>query len=89
MQAMLEERGQAVAPGAPADVPMARAGGHTARALDLPANRTPVCLPAYAPAPSAIERGWLHLASASSRGVSGRAATTSRPLRRRLRRPAR
>jgi DDE superfamily endonuclease len=46
MQAMLAELGQAVAPGAHAVVLMDRAGWHTARELDLPANLTPVFLPA-------------------------------------------
>jgi transposase len=61
MQAMLEELGQAVAPGAHAVVLMDRAGWHTARALDPPANLTPVFLPAYAPELNAIERVWLYL----------------------------
>jgi hypothetical protein len=61
MQAMLDELGQAVAPGAHAVVLMDRAGWHTARDLDLPANLTPVFLPAYSPELNAIERVWLYL----------------------------
>jgi hypothetical protein len=61
MQAMLDELGQAVAPGAHAVVLMDRAGWHTARALGLPANLTPVFLPAYSPELNAIERVWLYL----------------------------
>jgi transposase len=61
MQAMLDQLGQAVAPGTHAVVLMDRAGWHTARELDLPANLTPVFLPAYAPELNAIARDWLDL----------------------------
>ena len=61
MQAMLDELGQAVAPDAHAIVLMDRAGWHIAHELDLPANLTPVFLPAYSPELNAIERVWLYL----------------------------
>ena len=61
MQAMLDELGQAVAPDAHASVLMDRAGWHIAHELDLPANLTPVFLPAYSPELNAIERVWLYL----------------------------
>lgn len=61
MQAMLDELSQVVAPDAHAVVLMDRAGWHTARELDLPANLTPVFLPAYSPELNAIERVWLYL----------------------------
>ena len=61
MQAMLDELGQAVAPGAHAIVLMDRAGWHTARELAQPPNLTPVFLPAYSPELNAIERVWLYL----------------------------
>jgi transposase len=61
MQAMLEELAQAVSPGAHAVVLMDRAGWHIARDLAVPANLTPVFLPAYSPELNAIERVWLYL----------------------------
>ena len=61
MQAMLDELGQAVAPDAHAIVLMDRAGWPIAHELDLPANLTPVFLPAYSPELNAIERVWLYL----------------------------
>jgi transposase len=61
MPAMLDELAHAVSPGAHAVVLMDRAGWHIARELDLPANLTPVFLPAYAPELNAIERVWLYL----------------------------
>lgn len=60
-QATLDELSQAVAPGAHAVVLMDRAGWHIAAELALPANLTPVFLPAYSPELNAIERVWLHL----------------------------
>ena len=61
MQAMLDELATAVTPGAHAVVIMDRAGWHTATQLIIPANLTPVFLPAYSPELNAIERVWLHL----------------------------
>lgn len=61
MQLMLEELGQAVAPGAHGLVIMDRAGWHCAKDLAVPANLTPAFLPPYAPELNAIERLWLYL----------------------------
>jgi transposase len=61
MQAMLDELGQAVAPGAHAVVLMDCAGSHVAKDLAIPANLTPLFLPAYSPELNAIERVWLYL----------------------------
>jgi DDE superfamily endonuclease len=61
MQAMLDELAQAVSPGAHAVVLMDRAGWHIAKDLTVPANLTPVFLPAYSPELNAIERVWLYL----------------------------
>ena len=61
MQAMLDELGQAVAPGAHAVVLMDRAGWHVAKELEVPANLTPLFLPPYSPELNAIERVWLYL----------------------------
>lgn len=61
MQAMLDELGQAVSPGAHAVVLMDRAGWHVARDLTIPANLTPLFLPPYSPELNAIERVWLYL----------------------------
>jgi hypothetical protein len=61
MQAMLDELSAAVAPGAHAIVLMDRAGWHTAKALTVPGNLTPLLLPPYSPELNAIERVWLHL----------------------------
>ena len=61
MQAMLAELGQAVSPGAHAVVLMDRAGWHVAHELEIPANLTPLFLPAYSPELNAIERVWLYL----------------------------
>jgi hypothetical protein len=61
IQAMLDELGQAVAPGAHAVVLMDRAGWHVARELTIPANLSPLFLPAYSPELNAIERVWLYL----------------------------
>jgi hypothetical protein len=61
MQAMLDELAHAVSPGAHAVVLMDRAGWHIARELAVPANLTPVFLPAYSPQLNAIERVWLYL----------------------------
>jgi hypothetical protein len=61
MQAMLDELGQAVAPGAHAVVLMDRAGWHIAKELAVPANLTPLFLPPYSPELNAIERVWLYL----------------------------
>lgn len=61
MQAMLDELSQAVSPGARAVVLMDRAGWHIAQDLMVPANLTPVFLPAYSPELNAIERVWLDL----------------------------
>ena len=61
MQLMLDELGRAVAPGAHAVVIMDRAGWHCAKDLIVPANITPVFLPAYSPELNAIERLWLYL----------------------------
>jgi hypothetical protein len=61
MQAMLDELGQAVAPGAHAVVLMDRAGWHIAKELAVPANLTPLLLPPYSPELNAIERVWLYL----------------------------
>jgi hypothetical protein len=61
MPATPGEPRQAVAPGAHAVVVMDRAGWHIAAALTVPANLTPLLLPAYAPELNAIERVWLYL----------------------------
>jgi DDE superfamily endonuclease len=61
MQAMVDELSQAVAPDAHAVVLMDRAGWHIAREIEIPANLTPVFLPAYSPELNAIERVWLYL----------------------------
>ena len=61
MQAMLDELGQAVSPGAHAVVLMDRAGWHIAKDLTIPANLTPLFLPPYSPELNAIERVWLYL----------------------------
>jgi putative transposase len=61
MQLMLDELSRAVAPGVHAVVIMDRAGWHCANDLALPANLTPVLLPAYSPELNAIERLWLFL----------------------------
>ena len=49
MQLMLDELGAAVTPGAHAVVLMDRAGWHIAHDLAVPANLTPLFLPAYSP----------------------------------------
>ena len=59
MQATLDELAQAVSPGAHAVVLMDRAGWHIARELAIPANLTPLFLPAYSPELNAIERVWM------------------------------
>jgi transposase len=61
MQAMLDELSQAVAPDTHAVVLMDRAGWHVAKDLVIPANLTPLFLPAYPPELNAIERVWLDL----------------------------
>jgi putative transposase len=61
LQARLDELGQAVAPDAHALVLMDRAGWHIAKDLTIPANLTPLFLPAYSPELNAIERLWLYL----------------------------
>jgi transposase len=61
MQAMLDELSQAVSPAAHAVVLMDRAGWHIAKDLTVPANLTPLFLPAYSPELNAIERVWLYL----------------------------
>jgi hypothetical protein len=61
MQAMLDELAAAVGPGAHAVVLMDRAGWHVAKDLAIPANLTPMFLPAYSPELNAIERVWLYL----------------------------
>jgi hypothetical protein len=61
MQAMLDELSAAVAPNAHAVVLMDRAGWHIAKDLAVPANLTPLFLPAYSPELNAIERVWLYL----------------------------
>jgi hypothetical protein len=61
MQVMLDELGQAVAPDAHAVVLMDRVGWHVAHEPEIPANLTPVFLPAYSPELNAIERVWLYL----------------------------
>jgi hypothetical protein len=61
MQLMLDELGAAVTPGAHAVVLMDRAGWHIAHDLAVPANLTPLFLPAYSPELNAIERVWLFL----------------------------
>jgi hypothetical protein len=61
MQATLDELAQAVSPGAHAVVLMDRAGWHIAKDLAVPANLTPLFLPAYSPELNAIERVWLYL----------------------------
>ena len=61
MQAMLDERGQAVRPGARAIVLMDRAGWHIAQDLAGPPHLTPLFLPPYSPELNAIERVWLYL----------------------------
>jgi hypothetical protein len=61
MPAMLDELSAAVAPDAHAVVLMDRAGWHIAKDLAVPANLTPLFLPAYAPELNAIERVWLYL----------------------------
>jgi hypothetical protein len=61
MQAMLDELSTAVAPDAHAVVLMDRAGWHIAKNLAVPANLTPLFLPAYSPELNAIERVWLYL----------------------------
>jgi hypothetical protein len=61
LPATLDELSQAVAPGAHAVVRMDRAGWHIAAELALPANLTPLFLPAYSPELNAIERVWLYL----------------------------
>jgi hypothetical protein len=61
MQATLDELSLAVSPGAHAVVLMDRAGWHIAKDLAVPANLTPVFLPADSPELNAIERVWLDL----------------------------
>jgi hypothetical protein len=61
MQPMLDELSQAVAPAAHAVVLMDRAGWHIARERAIPANLTPIFLPAYSPELNAVERVWLYL----------------------------
>ena len=61
MQAMLDELSAAVASDAHAVVLRDRAGWHIAKQLAVPANLTPLFLPAYSPELSAIERVWLYL----------------------------
>jgi transposase len=61
MQLMLDELSRAVKSGAHAVVIMDRAGWHTANYLVIPANITPVHLPAYSPELNGIERVWLYL----------------------------
>jgi transposase len=61
MQLMLDELSRAVKSGAHADVIMERAGWHIANHLAIPANITPVHLPAYSPELNAIARAWLYL----------------------------
>ena len=61
MQAMLDQLGQAVSPGAHAVVLMDRAGSHIAKDLVIPANLTPLFLPPDSPELNGIERVWLYL----------------------------
>jgi transposase len=61
MPAMLDQLSHAVSPGAHAMVLMDRAGWHIAKDLTVPANLTPVFLPAYSPELNAMERVWLYL----------------------------
>jgi hypothetical protein len=61
MQLLLDELSRTVMPQAHALVIMDRAGWHTAKQLVIPANLTPVFLPAYSLELNAIERVWLYL----------------------------
>ena len=61
MQLMLDELSRAITSGAHGLVIMDRAGWHCASELAVPANLTPVFLPAYSPELNAIERLWLFL----------------------------
>jgi transposase len=60
MHSMLDELAHAVSPGTHGVVLMDRAGWHIVRGLDIPANLTPLFLPAYSPELNAIERVWLY-----------------------------
>ena len=61
MQLILDELSRAITSGAHGLVIMDRAGWHCASELAVPANVTPVFLPAYSPELNAIERLWLFL----------------------------
>jgi transposase len=61
MQAFLDQFSATIAPDARVALALDGAGWHVARDLALPANISPVPLPAYAPELNPVERVWLHL----------------------------
>jgi transposase len=61
MQLHLEEISRHVAPGARAALIMDRAAWHTATALAVPANITPILLPSYSPELNPVENIWQYL----------------------------
>jgi len=61
MQAMLDELGQAVAPGAHAVVLMDRAGWHKTDRLEVPKNLTIILLPSRSPELNPVENIWQYL----------------------------
>jgi transposase len=61
MQLHLDEISRAVAKGAHAVLLFDRAGWHTTRKLDMPANITPIFLPSRAPELNPVENVWQYL----------------------------
>ncbi len=61
MQLFLDHLSAAIAPDAHVALVLDGAGWHVARDLAVPANITPVPLPAYAPELNPVERVWLYL----------------------------
>jgi transposase len=61
MQPFLDHFAATVAPDAQVALVLDGAGWHVARDLSVPANITPVPLPAYAPELNPVERVWLYL----------------------------
>jgi hypothetical protein len=77
MQLHLDEISRAVAKGAHAVLLFDRAGWHTTRKLDMPANITPIFLPSRAPKLNPVENVWQYLARTGSQTPSSKTTTPS------------